>query len=61
MVWVVFMKATFWCLNIKPDNGFLAYRMPEIFYKTGQGLTDIIVPWAGFKGVLQLVHMSPVY
>ena len=36
---VVFVKATFSCLNLKPDDGFLAYNIPEIFNKTGYGQT----------------------
>ena len=28
------------CLNLKPDVAFLPYNMPEIFPKTGRGLTD---------------------
>ena len=40
---VVFMKAIFSCLNLKPDDGFFPYNMPEVFNKTGHGLTDIII------------------
>ena len=40
---VVFMKAIFSCLNLKPDDGVLPCSMPEIFNKTGHGLTDIII------------------
>ena len=42
VAWVVFVKATFSCLNLKPDDGFLPYNMPELFNKTGYGLTNII-------------------
>ena len=39
--WVVFMKAIFSCVNLNYDDGFLPYSMPEVFNKTGHGLTDI--------------------
>ena len=41
--WVVFMKAVFSCLNLKPDDGFLLYRMSEVFNKTRNSITDIII------------------
>ena len=28
---------------LRPDDGFLPYNLPEIFNKTGHGLTDIII------------------
>ena len=40
---VVFMKAILSCLNIKSHDGNLPYCMIDLFNKTGQGLTDIIV------------------
>ena len=40
---VVFMKAIFSCLNLKPGDGFLHYNMPELFDETVHGLTDIVV------------------
>ena len=43
IAWVVFVKAIFRCLNLKPDDGFLPYNMPEVFNKTGYGLTDIVI------------------
>ena len=43
VAWVVFAKAIFSCLNLNPDDGFLPYNMPELFDKTGQGLTDIVI------------------
>ena len=43
MAWVVFLKATFSGLNLKPDDGFLSYNMPEVFSKTGLGLADLII------------------
>ena len=39
---VVSMEAIFSCLNLKHD-GFLPYGKPEVFYKTGYDLTDIII------------------
>ena len=30
------MKTIFSCLNLKPDDGFLPYKMPKVFNKTGQ-------------------------
>ena len=41
--WVVFVKAIFSCSNLKPDDGFLSYDLPEVFNETGLGLTDIII------------------
>ena len=38
----VFMEAIFSCLNLKPERGFLVYIMPEVFNKTGHGLTGNI-------------------
>ena len=52
VAWVVFVKAIFSCLNLKPDDGFLPYNMPELFNKTGHGLTDIVIAWDEFKPVL---------
>ena len=46
------MKAIFSCSNLKHDDGFLLYNMPEVINKTGHGLTDIIIAWAEFKPVL---------
>ena len=40
---VVFVKAIFSCLNLKPDDGFLPCNMSELFSKTGHGLTDILI------------------
>ena len=52
MTWVVFVKALFSCLNLKPDDGFSPYTMPELFNKTGHGLTDIVITLDEFKPVL---------
>ena len=43
MASVVFVKAIFSCLNLKPDDGFLPYNMPELFNETGRGRTDIVI------------------
>ena len=43
MAWVVFVKAIFSCLNLKPDDGFLLYNMPDVFNKTEYGLTNIVI------------------
>ena len=56
MAWVVFVKAIFSCLNLKPDDGFLPYNMPELFNKIGHGLTDIVFALDEFDGVLHLKY-----
>ena len=43
VTWVVFMEAIFSCLNLKPDDGFLPYRMSEVFGKTAHVPTDTII------------------
>ena len=43
VAWVVFVKAILSYLDLKPDDGFLPYNMPELFNKTGHGLTDIVI------------------
>ena len=52
-MWVVFVKALFSCLNFKPDDGVLPYNMPDLFSKTGHGLTDILIACDEFEPVLQ--------
>ena len=52
MAWEVFVKAIFSCLNLKPNDGFLPYNMPEVFNKTGHDLTDIAILRDEFKPVL---------
>ena len=52
MAWVVFVKALFSRLNLKPDDGFLPHTMPELFKKTGHGLTDIVITCDEFKPAL---------
>ena len=43
MAGVVFVKAIFSCLTLKPDDDFLPYNMLELFNKTEHGLTDIVI------------------
>ena len=43
VAWVVFVKAIFSCLNLKPGDGFLTYNMSELFVKTEHGLTEIVI------------------
>ena len=38
----IYIYILFSCLNLKPDDEFLPYRMTEVFDKTGHGFTDII-------------------
>ena len=41
--WVVFVKAMFSCLNLKPDDGDLSYNMSEVCNKAGHALTNVII------------------
>ena len=43
MAWIVLVKAIFSFLNLKSDDGFLIYNIPELFSKSGHGLTDIVI------------------
>ena len=52
MAWVVFVKARFSCLDLKPDDEFLSYNMPDLFNKTEHGLTDTVIACDEFKSVL---------
>ena len=52
VAWVVLMKAIFSCLNLKVDDEFLSYRMPEVFSKAGHGLASIILARDEFRPVL---------
>ena len=49
VAWVVFIDAVFSKRNLRPDEGILAYNMPEIFIKTGDGLNDIVIDCTEFK------------
>ena len=48
----------FSCLNLKPDDGFLPYKLPEVFNKTGHGLTDIVTARDEFKPVLNPEYLG---
>ena len=39
-VWVIFMETIFIFKNPKSNDRFLGYSLPELFNKTGHGLTD---------------------
>lgn len=41
--WIVFCETIFTVINLKPEAGFLLKRMPDIFVKTGHGLSDMII------------------
>ena len=43
VAWVVFLETIFDSLDLKPDEGFLIKKMPEIFLKTGHGPTDLVI------------------
>lgn len=47
--WIVFLETIFTCLNRKPEAEFLLKKMPDIFVKTGHGLTDMIIDCTEFK------------
>ena len=47
--WIVFLETIFQEIDLKPTNGFLLKKMPEIFVKTGHGLTDIVIDCTEFK------------
>jgi hypothetical protein len=47
--WIVFLETLFTELDLKPDDGFLLKKMPDIFVKTGHGLTDMIIDCTEFK------------
>ena len=50
VAWVVFVKAIFLCLNLKPDDGFFPYSLTEDFNQTGHALIQIIITWDEFVG-----------
>lgn len=47
--WVVFLESLYDEFDLKPENGYLLHKMPEIFIKTGHGLTDIVIDCTEFK------------
>ena len=46
---MVFLETLFNELDLKPDDGFLLKKMPDIFVKTGHGLTDMVIDCTEFK------------
>ena len=49
IAWVVFIEAIFSKINLRPDQRLLACNMPEIFIRTGHGLTGIVIDCTEFK------------
>ena len=47
--WIVFLETIFTYINPMPEAGFLLKKMPDIFVKTGHGLTDMIIDCTEFK------------
>ena len=47
--WIVFLETVFTHINLKPEAGFLLKKMPDIFVKTGHGLTDMIIDCTKFQ------------
>ena len=47
--WIVFLETIFNCIDLKPEAGFLLKQMPDIFMKTGHGLTVMIIDCIEFK------------
>ncbi|XP_057292377.1 uncharacterized protein LOC130620063 [Hydractinia symbiolongicarpus] len=45
--WLVFLETIFSQLDLKPDDGFLLKKMPDIFVRTGHGLTDLVIDCSG--------------
>ena len=47
--WAVFLETLFAQLNLISPKGFLIQKMPDIFIKSGHGLTDIVIDCTEFK------------
>ena len=47
--WAVFLETLFNQLDLKPNDGYLLKKMPDIFVRTGHGLTDIVIDCTEFK------------
>ena len=45
----VYVKAISLCANLKADDLFSPYNIPEVFNETGHGLTDIVFALDEFK------------
>ena len=43
VVWLLFMEVIFSKINLRPDEAFLAYNIPEIFIRTRHELTDSVI------------------
>ena len=48
IAWTVFLS-TLLTLDLRPANGYLLKMIPEIFIKTGHGLTDLVIDYTEFK------------
>ena len=49
IAWTMFLSTILYSLDLRPANGYLLKMMPEIFIKTGHGLTDLAVDCTEFK------------
>ena len=47
--WVIFLETLFSQLNLKPSEGYLLKRMPDIFVEIGHGMTDTVIHCTEFK------------
>ena len=47
--WVIFLATIFNEIDLKPPSGFMLQKMPDIFVKTGHGLTDLVIDATEFK------------
>ena len=47
--WIVFIETFFNELDLKPDDGFLLRKMPNIFVKTDHGQTDMVIDCTEFR------------
>ena len=47
--WIVFLAALFNQLDQRPDQKYLQQMMPEIFTRTGHGMTDLVLDATEFK------------
>ena len=47
--WVIFLSTLFNKIDLKPSGGYLLKTMPDIFVKTGHGMTDLIIDATEFK------------
>ena len=47
--WIVFLGTIFTHINLEPEARFLLKKMPDIFVKTGQEITDMIIGCTEFQ------------